>query len=96
MGFSSQEYWNGWLFPPPEDLPNPGMEAVSPALAGGFFTTEPVVKWLPRWPSGKEFTCQVGDVGLIPGWGRSPGEENSNPPLHDSCLGNPMDRTWQL
>ena len=32
-----------------------------------------------------------GDVGLIPGWGRSPGGENSNPPLY-SCLGNPMDR----
>ena len=52
-----------------------------------------------HWLSGKESTCnegETGDVGLIPGWGRSPGEENSNPP-HDSCLGNPMDRgTWQL
>ena len=32
-----------------------------------------------------------GDVGLIPGWGRSPGGENSNS-LQYSCLGNPMDR----
>ena len=96
MESSRQEYWSGLLFPPPEDLPNPGMEPVSPALAGGFFTAEPVVKWLPRWLSGKEFACQVGDMGLIPGWGRSAGEENSNPP-HGSCLGNPMDRgTWQL
>ena len=31
------------------------------------------------------------DMGLIPGWGRSPGGGNSNP-LQYSCLGNPMDR----
>ena len=40
MGFSRQEYWSGLPFPPPGDLPNPGMETespVSPALAGGFF-----------------------------------------------------------
>ena len=31
-----------WLpFPPPGDLPNPGMKPMSPALAGEFFTTEP-------------------------------------------------------
>ena len=28
-------------FPPPGDLPDPGIESTSPALAGGFFTTEP-------------------------------------------------------
>ena len=33
----------------------------------------------------------TGDTGLIPGWGRSPGEENGNP-LQYSCLENPMDR----
>ena len=32
MGFSSQEYWRGLLFPPPEDLPDPGIEPSSPAL----------------------------------------------------------------
>ena len=31
-------------FPSPGDLPNPGIEPVSPALAGGFFTTEPLEK----------------------------------------------------
>ena len=37
----------------------------------------------------------AGDVGLIPGSGRSPGGGNGNP-LQYSCLGNPMDRgTWQ-
>ena len=44
MGFSRQEYWSGWPFPPPGDLPDPGIEPtshVSPALAGGFFTTVP-------------------------------------------------------
>ena len=37
-----QEYWGRLLFPPPGNLPDPGIEPVSltaPALAGGFFTT---------------------------------------------------------
>ena len=36
-----QEYWKGLPFPPPGDLPDPGLEPTSPAppaLAGGFFT----------------------------------------------------------
>jgi len=40
MGFSRQEYWSGLPFPSPGDLPESGIEPVSPALAGGFFTTE--------------------------------------------------------
>ena len=44
MGFPRQEYWNGLQFPSPGDLPDPGMESASPALAGGFFTTEPPEK----------------------------------------------------
>ena len=42
MGFSRQEYWSGFPFPAPGDLPDPGIETaslVAPALAGGFFTT---------------------------------------------------------
>ena len=42
MGFSRQEYWSGLLCPPPGDPPNPGVKPaslMSPALAGGFFTT---------------------------------------------------------
>ena len=66
MGFSRQEYWSGLPFPSPRDLPDPGIRAASPALAGGFFTTEPPGKpesshrnwhkWqvtkstLPPWP----------------------------------------------
>ena len=41
MGFSRQEYWSGLPFPPPGDLPNPGLEPTSlasPTLAGGSFT----------------------------------------------------------
>ena len=41
MGFSKQEYWKELSFPPPGDLPNSEIEPESPALAGGFFTTEP-------------------------------------------------------
>ena len=53
MGFPSQENWSeggeekkkkrkwsGLPFPSPGDLPHPGIEPASPALAGGFFTTE--------------------------------------------------------
>ena len=43
----------------------------------------------------KEFTCNAGDVGLIPGLGRSP-EEGNGKPLQYTCLENPMDRGgWQ-
>ena len=41
MGFSRQKYWSGLLFLPPGNLPNPGIECTSPALAGEFFTTKP-------------------------------------------------------
>ena len=41
MGIPRQEYWSGLPFPPPGDLSDPGVEPGSPALAGGFFTTEP-------------------------------------------------------
>ena len=50
MGFSRQEYWSGLSFPSPGDLPDPGIEPtppVSPALAGGFSTTEPPGKLAP-------------------------------------------------
>ena len=39
-GFSRQEYWSGLPFPTSVDLPEPGIKPTSPALAGGFFTTE--------------------------------------------------------
>ena len=38
---SLQEYWSWLTFPSPGDLPRSGIESVPPAVAGGFFTTEP-------------------------------------------------------
>ena len=52
MGFSRQEYWSRLPFPSPGTFPNPEMEAVSPALAGGFFTTLP-----PGKPSVCIYVC---------------------------------------
>ena len=41
MEFSRQENYNGLPFPTPGNLPDPGIEPASLALAGRFFTTEP-------------------------------------------------------
>ena len=49
---------------------------------------------LPNGSDDKEFACNAGDQGSIPGSERSPGEGNGNP-LQYSCLENPTDRgTW--
>ena len=49
----------------------------------------------PDGSDGKESAYNAGDLGSIPGLGRSPGEENGNP-LQYSCLENAMDRgAWQ-
>ena len=51
-------------------------------------------KGFPSSSDGKESACNAGDLGSIPGSGRSPGEVNDNP-LQYSCLENSMDRgTW--
>ena len=47
-------------------------------------------KYFPGDSAGKEFSCKVGDLGLIPGLGSSPGERNSYP-LKYSGLKNSMD-----
>ena len=47
MEFSRQEYWNGFPFPPPGDLPDPGFELtspVSPELQVDSLPTEPLGK----------------------------------------------------
>ena len=50
---------------------------------------------VPDGSAGKETACNAGDVGSIPGSGRSPGEGNGNP-LQYCCLRNPMDRgAWR-
>ena len=49
----------------------------------------------PGGSDGKASACNAEDLGLIPGLGRSPGEEKGNP-LQYSCLENSMDRgAWQ-
>ena len=41
MGFSRQQYWSGLPYPPPGDLPDPGIEPGSPALKADALTSEP-------------------------------------------------------
>ena len=53
------------------------------------------IRGFPGGSEVKASACNVGDPGLIPELGRSPGERNGNP-LQYSCLENPMEgRTWQ-
>ena len=49
MEFSRQESWSGLPFPSPGDLSDPGIEPMSPALAGGLFTTEPPGRPSPHY-----------------------------------------------
>ena len=61
MGFSRQEYWIGSPFPPPGDLPNPGIELVSlmsPALAGVFFTTSATEYLISNILANSNYTIQ--------------------------------------
>ena len=41
MRFPKQEYWSGLAFPPPGDLPDPGIKLASPALQANSCNTEP-------------------------------------------------------
>ena len=55
----------------------------------------PVFLGFPGGSDGKESACNAGDLGLIPGLGKSPGGGHGNP-LQYSCLENPMDRgAWR-
>ena len=50
IGFSRHEYWSGLPWPPLGDLPSPGIESItSPALAGGFFTTQATMGLIKQW-----------------------------------------------
>ena len=49
MAFPRQEDWSGLQFPSPGDLPDPGIKPMSPALARGFFITEPPGKPEPQF-----------------------------------------------
>ena len=56
----------------------------------GSFWSPNLTLLLPGGSVGKESACSAGDLGLLHGWGRSPGEGNGNP-LQYSCLENSMD-----
>ena len=58
MEFSREEYWNGLPCPPPEDLPNPGIELRSPILEADS---------LPSEPPGKPKNTGVGSPSLLQG-----------------------------
>ena len=62
VGFPWQEYWSGLSFPSPEDLPDPGTEPMSPALAGRFFTIDPPEKPLGILKSHCPFTIATMSV----------------------------------
>ena len=53
IGFSRQEYWSGFPFPSPGDLPNPGIEPMSPALQADSLWYEPL---------GKLTLCETADT----------------------------------
>ena len=60
-----------------------------------YFFRGHYVSWLPWWLRCNASACNVGNLGLIPGSGRSLGEGNGYP-LQYSCLKNSMDRgAWQ-
>ena len=60
-----------------------------------FFCYLVSIHYFPGGSEGKKSACSTGDLGSIPGSGRSPGEGNGNP-LQHTCLENSMDRgSWQ-
>ena len=59
MGFSRQEYCRELPFLPPGDLPGSGIEPTCPALAGGFFTTEPPGKPLEGQTHNKKYSLHA-------------------------------------
>ena len=64
MGFPRQGHWSGLPFPSAGDLPDPGIEAASPALAGELFSAE---------PPGKPVCKILGHICSVPGFGEEPG-----------------------
>ena len=68
----------------------PALKEYHEEMASGLGIT----KGFPGGSEVKASACNVGDLGSIPGSGRSPGDGNGNP-LQYSCLENPMDgRAW--
>ena len=104
MEFSRPEYWSGWPFPSPGDLPNPGIKSRSPAFQADSLPAEPrgmpnmylytynmYVRVFPGGSRVKNTPANAGDTHSISGLTRSPGVGSGNQ-LQYSCLGNSMDR----
>ena len=81
MGFPRQEYWNGSPLPPPGDLPNPGIQTASLALAGRFLSTV---------PSGKPMGSHIIDCQLEKTL-ESPLDCKEVPPVHSE-----RDQPWDF
>ena len=94
MGFSRQEYWSGFPFPSPGDLPDPGIEPRSPAFQADALTSDLVAKSCPTLATHGLIACQaslsVGFSGqeywsvlsfLSPGDLPDPGIETASPAL---------------
>ena len=67
MEFSRQEYWSGFSFPSPGNLLDSGIEPISPALEGGFFTTEPPGRQNEKKKKEKKFALLVSDIDNVGG-----------------------------
>ena len=63
MGFFRQEYWSGLPFPPPGDLPDPGIETGSPALQADILISEALGKVVGK----EEGTWKDGGVWKLSG-----------------------------
>ena len=86
MGFPRQEYWNGLPFSSPGHLPHLGIEPGVGRSPGSWA----LFLGFPCGSAGEESTCNAGDLGSIPGLGRSSGEGKGYP-LQYSGLENSMD-----
>ena len=82
-------HWTRWSWGPlPCDIFQVGHGNL---LLNYFQVTSLIAQLVKNPPAVQVSACKAGDLGLIPGSGRSPGEGNGNP-LQYSCLRNPMDR----
>ena len=77
-------------------FPKIHMLTLTPSVA--IIRVRPLKRCVPGFPGGSDGTetaCTAGELGSIPGSGRSPGGGSGNP-LQYSCLENPVDRgAWQ-
>ena len=94
-------WWRKWRTNSASEQRNPGNARGVKQQLWTVVWRDSVDNWVISWgfPGGsgvKNLPVNAGDLGSIPGSGRSPGEGNHNP-LHYSCLEDPMDRrAWRV